>query len=236
MSIPVINKFVPYLTTAAGACLTQANWDELGIEYGLCELMHLITKPGLEFWKNGMSLARYLVWEKKLILDASRLVLNARSQFVVQSPYDGKRHVFNLDEFWDLVQQLKPDSVLLPPGITKRPSDSIHLYSPGSKLEDDVYRVSTAGLFLLDGKQVLYASDQPALDAVQGVVYRADSTSYSILDAAHAMDFRCLGENCACPTCQQSFTQAYLHYLLQSTPLLAQRFLLMHNIFNLSLY
>lgn len=235
MSSPIINKFVPYITTAAGACLTQANWDELGIEYGLCELIHLIIKPGLEFWKNRMSLARYLAWEKTLILDASRLVLNAQSQFVVQSPYDGKRHVFTLDEFWDLVQQLKPDRVLLSPGIAKRSSGSTRLYSPGPKLEEDVYMVAKAGLFLLDGKQVLYASDQPALDAVQGVVYQADGTSYSILDAAHAMDFRCLGGNCVCPTCQQSFTRAYLHHLLQSTPLLAQRFLLMHNIFNLSL-
>ncbi len=230
-----MNKFVPYLTTAAGACLTQANWHELGIEYGLCELVPLIIKPGLEFWKNGMSLARYLAWEKKLILDASRLALNAGSQFVVQSPYDGTRHVFTLDEFWDLVQQLKPDRLLLPPGIAKRPCGLIRLDSPGPKLLDDVYRVDKAGLFLLDGKQILYASDQPARDAVQGMVYQEDGTSYAILDAAYAMDFRFLGENCVCPTCQQSFTRAYLHHLLQSTPLLAQRFLLMHNIFNLSL-
>ena len=38
-------------------------------------------------------------------------------------------------------------------------------------------------------------------------------------------------ENCSCETCSQGFTRAYFHHLLQHTPLLAQRFLVIHNVF-----
>lgn len=224
--------YVPHLTTPA-ACLTQANWHTLGMTYGLCDLSHMIIKPGLAFWKNGTNLATYLAWDRTLILDASHLAPNAQGQFVIRSPYDGSRHELTLDEFWDLVQQLKPDMLLLPQGIAKRPSDSIRLLTPGPELQEHVYTSTPEGLFLLDGAQTLYASDQPARDAVQGVVYQSNGASLSILDDAYAMDFRCLEEDCACPACQQSLTRAYLHHLLQSTPWLCQRFLLMHNIFNL---
>jgi len=53
----------------------------------------------------------------------------------------------------------------------------------------------------------------------------------SLSDNQYALQFDPLDLGCACPTCTQGLTRAYLHHLLAQTPLLAQRFLIQHNIF-----
>ena len=45
------------------------------------------------------------------------------------------------------------------------------------------------------------------------------------------MQFETIDPECTCPTCSQQFTKAYLHHLLQQTPLLCHRLLIQHNVF-----
>lgn len=59
----------------------------------------------------------------------------------------------------------------------------------------------------------------------------AQAHFHSILDASFEMDFQILDVHCQCESCQQGFTRAYLHHLFQHTPMLAQRYLMMHNMF-----
>ncbi len=242
-------EFVPHLTTPAGSCLTQGNWHTLGIAYGLCALAHMVVKPGLAFWNNGMNLATYLAWDKALILDASSLALNAQAQFVVQSPYDGSRLRFSIDEFWTLVQQLKPDMLLISQadavrlGIDSRgtaivgntkiycidPNDNGAREQVGEHRNID-YPIDQHAICFTDQGRVFYGSDQPAQDALVGMVYQ-EHGSQSILDERVSQVFEVLDADCGCTTCQQKFTSAYLHYLFQSTPLLCQRLLMIHNMF-----
>ena len=72
-------------------------------------------------------------------------------------------------------------------------------------------------------------SDKPASDACSGVVYSSEG-DISILDATFEMQFEPIDAGCECPTCSQQFTRAYLHHLLQHTPLLCQRLLVQHNV------
>jgi queuine tRNA-ribosyltransferase len=216
--------YAPYLTTSAGACLTQSNWRELGIHHALCGLAQMVIKPGLAFWQHGMDLKTYLAWDGVLILDARDFSLNEREEFVVLSPYDGSRVRMSLAQFWDLVHQLKPDKLLLPPAMdTTPPQANLSL-----KMENLGYQASD-GFLLEHDEQTLFASDRPAQDALQGVVYHAEGY-LSLQDPAYALDFQVLQADCVCPTCQSLLTRAYLHYLLQSTPLLCHRFLMMHNV------
>lgn len=76
-----------------------------------------------------------------------------------------------------------------------------------------------------------YASDKPAQDAYEGYVYQSKNT-INILDTSLANQFEKLEERCECPTCTESLSWAYLHHLFQSTPLLCQRFLIMHNVYS----
>lgn len=72
-------------------------------------------------------------------------------------------------------------------------------------------------------------SHLPVQDTMSGHFY-SQSQTWSIVDAVFANDFTALSPNCHCATCLQGATRGYLHYLFQSTPLLAQRYLLIHNI------
>lgn len=72
-------------------------------------------------------------------------------------------------------------------------------------------------------------SDQPAKDACLGIVYCRDG-EISLQDTIYATQFECIDSSCDCPTCQQQFTRAYLHHLLEHTPLLCQRYLIQHNL------
>lgn len=75
----------------------------------------------------------------------------------------------------------------------------------------------------------LIESDTPAKDGMTGMVYDAGGP-FNILDTSMTNDSRLIDETCQCLTCNQKFTRAYLHHLLQQTPLLAQRYLIQHNV------
>lgn len=209
-------QYVPYITTSAGACLTQANWNELNIQYAVCGLEHILVKPGLMFWQNGMDLKTYLAWNKTLFLDASSLDLH--KGFTAKSPYDGALIKINLEEFWFLVAQLKPDAVLLPAEMAV------------SNMPTAVVTHEKKGLSFEFRGQQFWASDEPAQHAMHGMIYQAEG-QYNLLAPEFTQDFNLLAEGCACPTCQQSLTRAYLQHLLQNTALLCQRFLLIHNVY-----
>jgi len=73
------------------------------------------------------------------------------------------------------------------------------------------------------------ASDVPARDACQGMV-SSQGNIISLKDEAYRLDFTVIDEQCHCPTCKQQLTKAYLHHLLEHTPLLCERFLIQHNV------
>lgn len=76
-------------------------------------------------------------------------------------------------------------------------------------------------------------SDQPAIDACSGIVYCVEG-EIDLKDKIYATQFECIDSACGCPTCKQQFTRAYLHHLLEHTPLLCQRYLIQHNVSYLS--
>lgn len=73
-------------------------------------------------------------------------------------------------------------------------------------------------------------TDEPAQAAMQGKVYSQAGT-VDLIDTKIETQFKMIDEDCGCPTCSQQFTRAYLHHLLQHTPLLCQRLLIQHNVF-----
>ncbi len=77
-------------------------------------------------------------------------------------------------------------------------------------------------------------SDRPADDACLGTVYTSEG-NVSISDGLQALQFEVIDKDCHCPTCSQQFTRAYLHHLLEHTPLLCQRLLVQHNVHFVSL-
>lgn len=75
----------------------------------------------------------------------------------------------------------------------------------------------------------LVESDKPAVDGLSGMVYSSEGV-LNILDDSMRKNYQLIDDHCSCQTCQSTFTRAYLHHLLQQTPLLAQRYLIQHNV------
>ena len=83
---------------------------------------------------------------------------------------------------------------------------------------------------LVSNQTIFFESDSPAKDACSGKVYSHEGV-IDLQDKIHATQFELIDSKCDCPTCGQKFTRAYLHHLLEHTPLLCQRLLIQHNVY-----
>lgn len=235
----VINV-IPRFTTAAGSSLTMANWSELGIENGSFCLASLCIRPGPQVLMSFKHLRHYCAWPGKIILNLLALLAAETSSgyFKLRSPYDGSYLTISKKEVMQLLEHLQPDYVVFPD------SQWLSEFSQGSVANWQSIVVGKNQLFfywiddcsqpipnfLQDTSGVIWLeTDRPAKDALNGIGYQA-AEKINILDTIYSEDFTSLAAGCVCPTCQQGFTKAYLHHLLQNTPLLAQRFLIAHNI------
>jgi queuine tRNA-ribosyltransferase len=78
-------------------------------------------------------------------------------------------------------------------------------------------------------------TNEPANAAMQGKVYNKAGI-VDLTNKESQMQFETIDGDCACPTCAQQLTKAYLYHLLQNTPLLCQRFLIQHNVYYVQHY
>lgn len=269
--------FIPVLTSEAGSCLTEANWQEVHSHSAAYYLDSLLLKPGFELLNKIPDLAAYLGWSGTLILNASRLLANKEGIFILTSPYDGSKIKLTPGELLDLILKLKPDMVLMPknslqnfPDLWDKWDDTIVPFlSSGDLFQQELHREH--GVYsilehsslnkatveqLAKRKQVpcyisgeinldliklsaaqgieYIESDEPARLAMQGQVYNKEGL-INLIDVQTEMEFSPIDAECLCPTCSRQLTKAYLHHLFLHTPLLCQRFLIQHNVFQASL-
>jgi queuine tRNA-ribosyltransferase len=263
-----MTHIIPILTSDSGLCLTSQNWQDVGVELASFELSALLMKPGLSVLTSLSSLADYAAWPKSIVLNASMLHFDEAGGFTLRSHYDGARQRLDIDVIMQLIQQLKPQLVLLPKGfrgsVDSWPTDIMLFFPPdevpinfnvrpygvyfvydekttsadellahvakykglpcyvcGSLSLDALHALREAGVLYLE-------SDRMTKDACEGLVYSHEG-DFFLTDKRYAFQFEVIDKSCGCPTCKQSLTRAYLHYLFESTPLLCQRFLIQHN-------
>lgn len=212
-------QYSPLLTSVAGRCLTNLNWQEVGVKTVSVGLTDLIIKPGLAVLQVINSLAEYTGWNKQIILDTRLPVSNSGYEF--RSPYDGSRMTITTNQALSLIQSLQPTMVILDNALGAI-FDSISSSAEVLQAVDNCYQ-------RVDG-EAYYLSDKPANDGFLGYVYTS-SGRQSITAVDNVSNFSVLDVACACPTCQQKFTRAYLCHLYQHTPLLCQRLLIQHNVY-----
>ncbi|MDF1827538.1 MAG: hypothetical protein P1U39_04605 [Legionellaceae bacterium] len=205
--------FVPSLTDEAGSVLTVADWLSVDVTLAACELEALLLKPGLAVLQQLDNLKAYWDWPGELVLNALLIANHAKEQCVIRSKYDGQILRFTYDEILVLIQHLNPEHVALP----------AYLLPLAKQAYPDIYSKCVA--------YDLEHANKPGQDALQGLIYASgDEREYFITDIKYAMDFSVLDKACTCPACSDGFTRAYFHHLYVHTPLLCQRWLVMHNI------
>lgn len=268
-----VQNYIPVLTSDAGSCLTAANWQEVNVNTVVYYLDTLLLKPGVQLLKQLQNFPEYMGWSGSIILNASRLSANKEGIFTLTSPYDGSKIKLSYSELFEIIQNLKPDAVILPKNtlrdfpkcwsflhqatmpfiavedlmkqechqshgvyfnfieansnqeLLKQVSLWSHLprYVAGNIDIDLMYDLRVEGVKYIE-------SDKPAQDAFQGQVY-SDTSILDIRNEQTQMQFDLIEPKCHCPTCSQRLTKAYLHHLFLHTPLLCQRFLIQHNVF-----
>jgi queuine tRNA-ribosyltransferase len=231
-------QFVPILSTEAGRCLTMANWQDAGIRTVACDLASLLVKPGPELLNNIADLATYIGWQGEVVLNAAMPEPDKEGVYTLHSGYDGSRKRYMLDEIVLFIARLKPDKVLLPKRVGSAWQSLPEVIMPFFVSADlpehaqrpyGVYFIDEEGISFSTAEVQYIASNAPARDACQGMVYGKDEI-FSLKDHSQRMDFRVIDEDCRCSTCEQKLTRAYLHHLFEQTPLLCQRFLVLHNV------
>ncbi|KTC99400.1 hypothetical protein [Legionella erythra] len=226
-------RLVPVLTSHAGSCLTLNNWQQAGITLGALYLDALLMKPGLDFLKSQGNLKSYYPWSGELVLNASTLHENKAGLYRVRSQYDGEIIEMDAPAIIALMLALKPDYIVLSQSL-KNQCQFLQPEWQGIRLlsveEGSYHYQNRLADFLADkSKAGLIEADFPAEDAMQGRIYD-QGQAINLLDNQYSQDFTALSTGCTCPVCPQGYTRAYFHHLLQHTPLLAQRFLIQHNV------
>ena len=205
-------EFVPYLNSTEGLSLTPAQWLSTGIQSYAYDAVGLLQRPG---YLKQFQLKKDLLCPGRAIVDARNVQVNSKGEIQFRSP-DGSLKQCARQEFFQWLQQLKPDVVVWDGALDDAQGDYI-LYS-GAQVS-----------------KIWNVSNHPASLAYQGQVLQRAGECFSILSDLFKQDYSLLTEDCGCQTCQSGLTRAYLHHLLQHTPLLAQRYLVLHNVFQAKL-
>jgi queuine tRNA-ribosyltransferase len=266
-------NYVPVLTSEAGSCLTSAEWQEAGVSAASYYLDTLLIKPGADLLNRIENLSSYVGWNGPVLLNASRLSANRDGIFILTSPYDGSKTRLSYSELFTIINNLKPDTVILPektmfdaPECLNLLDNSITPYICVDDLIKQEYQKPHGVYFTLVDEHAVHAlsaqlsrwshlpryvigplnsglieifyslgveyveSDEPAVAGFRGQAYCGKEV-IDLTDVQNNMQFNLIDSNCNCPTCTQQLTQAYLHHLYLHTPLLCQRFLIQHNVF-----
>lgn len=205
-------EFVPYLNSIEGLSLTPAQWLSTGIQSYAYDVVGLLQRPG---YQKQFQLKNDLLCPGKAIIDARNVQINSKGEIQFRSP-DGALKKCATKELFQWLQQLKPDVVVWDGALDDAQGDFI--------LNSSVQL-----------SKIWNLSNQPASLAYQGQVLHQEGECFSILSDLFKQDYSLLTEDCACQTCRSGLTRAYLHHLLQHTPLLAQRYLVLHNVFQAKL-
>lgn len=118
---------------------------------------------------------------------------------------------------------------------------NIHgLYYTDETVENDQPQSRPFKHYWLSENNSLHATNPTAFDFIETDAFARDGLEGKIYTDAALLDLRLvdyadqfipLEKGCTCPTCERQLTRAYLHHLLENTPLLCQRYFIQHNIF-----
>ncbi|MCH9717512.1 MAG: hypothetical protein K0U24_00200 [Gammaproteobacteria bacterium] len=198
--------YLPNLTDPAGQVLTTADWAETGVHIASCDLAALLVKPGITTLSKLSTLKHYWSWPGEILLNLSSLPLNKQGVFQVHSTFDGRTLRFTQEDILKLIEQLKPDYLTCSDEFKPLISKHFQNYQHDLKV-----------------------NNQPSEDALNGIIYTHNNIRFNIQKDTCTNDFWVLGSSCKCPACAAELTRAYFHHLYVHTPLLCQRWLIMHN-------
>lgn len=221
-------QFAPLIEGSAGNSLTMSNWQEVGVNCLCYRLSELLIKPGKALLSQLTCLKEFIAWERAIIVLIDLPKPSTAGIYSLKSSFDGR--VISLDhtELLEILKVIRPDVIAIR-------ADEKLLFELTNDLPDRTvltYHPTDHGFIMMQADKSLWTTSvKPAEDGFKGIVY-SEQGDFSVLATDMKDTHTQLSPSCQCPACRQSLTRAYFHHLLQQTPLLAQRFLIQHNVFN----
>ena len=162
-------------------------------------------RPGINILKKIIDIKKWLGWYGEIILylDWGGRIKN--SNYHLKSIYDGSEIVISLEDLMPILMNINPDRIV----------DSKHL-------KDFLFEITDRAETLAKAGEVIVKQSNNS-DSKCKILH--------IGDRSFINDTNILSETCMCSVCQQGFSKAYLCHLYQQTPLLAHRYLAIHNFF-----
>lgn len=200
-----MQPIIPLLNQKNAVLLSEQDILEMGFSRAAFCFAELLMKPGLDALLASENPKRLLGIQGGWVADLRAVLYapNAES-FSLVSHYDGSKLSVSLEQMTRLLVHLDVRVLVLPPACTGLFADYEHL-DPGH-IESNAFVKAHLGQFW-DGQTYL-----------------------DIRDAQYQLDTTTLAKDCHCKACLAPYTKTYLHHLYQETPLLAERYLAMHNL------
>ncbi|HAF87593.1 MAG: hypothetical protein CMF38_01450 [Legionellaceae bacterium] len=241
------SQYVPFISSSSLDILTFKDWQTLGVETLAYALSDLLMKPGLENL-NSHPLADFLGWSGQLTLFVG-LEFDASSMlYQLKNTFNGQTIRLSKATLIALINTLKPNQVILAPTlydlesialqltpdirqftlIKKLNNSAITLYQSMHHEQYACAELTLDDLKTLDLKFDYLMSCDPIKQASLGCAYghTLDDLTNTCFEHMHNL----LLQDCTCATCTLHLTQAYFHHLYLHTPLLAKRYLAIHNV------
>lgn len=237
------NYIHPLFFSAASSCLTNQDLLLADVTTVSLSLKDLLLRPGKDFL-YAQNIRNYFAWNQRLVLNCASLELNSKGEFKIISEVDGSKYIFSKNDIFTLIESLDVDVIIHPvvnysdsKNFVTDSGENRIFFDAKDKNDKNINYKYLMGAFSLNDlltlrqQSNLYIENHKSFaDGYVGVFYK-DMQEFSILDSTLEFDFSVLDKNCHCYTCSSGYTCAYLHHLLKNTPLLAQRLLILHNVF-----
>lgn len=200
-----MQALIPLLNQKNTVLLSEYDVKEMGFQQIALCMAELLMKPGFAALIASEKPESVLSKQGNWVADLRALQYSSSGDFFfLVSHYDGSKIQVPTAQLLDLLNRLEVSAVVLNTANTK-PFEAFEHINP-ARIESEVFAKAHMGAFW-DGQ---YYQD--------------------IGSPHHRLDTTTLAEACPCVTCQAPYTKSYLHHLYQHTPLLAERYLAMHNL------
>lgn len=243
MTYPIAIKISPH----EGHYLTELDWQSADVSALCYDLETVIfqsqqTPPG---WENIPVMIH--PWHRSVIIDLRRLSFK-KTTMILQSPFNGQKYriewtswlrkaIEQCDYFW-----LFPKLTQLPQAagdwISFLPQTNI--LQAGTLSELPTYWQSlgerqTCLAQTPDHLQTWLLADQICEQTAAGMVLD-DAGPFQIADEKWRKSTAPLAAHCLCEACVMGFQRCYFHHLHRHVPLLANRYLTLHNLCQMKFY
>lgn len=230
-----------------GHYLTEIDWQQVEVSALSYDLETVVfqsqhTEP---CWENIPEMVH--PWSQSVLIDLRNLSFK-KEMLTIRSPYSGQKYridwstwlrkaIHNLDYYWIIPNAIQ-SSLPVEEWLSQMPQDKLLQSNPKFTLPKYwqlLENEHSCFMQTLDQQHKWLLSEQLCQKTAAGWVLD-EAGPYQITDPKWEKSTDLLANNCVCEACKLGLQRCYFHHLHSYVPLLANRYLTLHNFSQLKFY